>query len=190
MGQRSSMFQRSLSGSLPQQLAMWPACQHLCHLRTQAAAPLPAVRAAVRPDVPAEVQPAVRPDVPADAPADVQTDGQPDVQPDGQPDGQPGGRASERTDVQKVAVSTVLLVLASILCGHLTMETVKRKVMETPAVVEEKAAMWASGPSIQFLQASPQAVASTAVVALVQQQVGTWVSVPAWPPLLQQQLPR
>jgi hypothetical protein len=172
---------------------MWPACQHLCHLRTQAAAPVPAVRAAVRPDVPAEVQPAVRPDVPADAPADVQTDGQPDVQTDGQPDGQPDGRASERTDVQKVAVlTTVLLVLASILCGHLTMETaVKRKVMETPAVAEEKAAMWASGPSIQFLQASPQAVASTAVVALVQQQVGTWVSVPAWPPLLQQlQLPR
>ena len=182
MGQRSSMFQRSLSASWPQRLAMWPACQHLCHLRTQAAAPVPAVRAAVRPDVPAEVQPAVRPDVPADAPADVQTDGQ--------PDGQPDGRASERTDVQKVAVSTVLLVLASILCGHLTMETVKRKVMETPAVAEEKAAMWASGPSIQFLQASPQAVASTAVVALVQQQVGTWVSVPAWPPLLQQQLPR
>jgi hypothetical protein len=114
------------------------------------------------------------------------------VQTDGQPDGQPDGRASERTDVQKVAVSTVLLVLASILCGHLmTMETVKRKVMlETPAVAEEKAAMWTSGPSFQFLQASPQAVASTAVVAQVQQQVGTWVSVPAWPPLLQQQLPR
>ena len=79
MGQRSSMFQRSLSASWPQRLAMWPACQHLCHLRTQAAAPVPAVRAAVRPDVPAEVQPAVRPDVPADAPADVQTEGQPAV---------------------------------------------------------------------------------------------------------------
>ena len=183
------MFQRSLSGSWPQQLAMWPACQHLCHLRTQAAAPVPAVRAAVRPDVPAEVQPAVRPDVPADAPADAPAD----VQTNGQPD----GRASERTDVQvgmrmsgrvgvrksvqKVAVSTVLLVTV-VLCS---MEAVKRKVMETPAV-----AMWASGPSIQFQQASAQAVASTAVVALVQQQVGTWVSVPAWPPLLQQQLPR
>ena len=187
MGRRSYMFQRSLYMSWSQQPAIRLACQHHCHQRTQVAEPVPAA-VAVRPDVLAEVQPAVRPDVPADAPADAPAD----VQTNGQPD----GRASERTDVQvgmrmsgrvgvrksvqKVAVSTVLLVTV-VLCS---MEAVKRKVMETPAV-----AMWASGPSIQFQQASAQAVASTAVVALVQQQVGTWVSVPAWPPPLQQQLP-